>query len=78
LEGGNLPSLITVTNLSDNTDKLTLKTNRTTGLITGSFANPAKPKQTINVSGVILQNKTNALGYFLGTNRSGIFTLDPP
>jgi hypothetical protein len=48
------------------------------GLIIGSFANPAEPKQTIKVNGVILQNQTNAQGYFLGTNQSGAFLLGNP
>jgi len=71
---------VTVTSLPKNTNKLTLQTNKMTGVINGSFANPANPKQTIKVSGVILQlqGKTNAQGYFLGTNQSGIFTLGPP
>jgi hypothetical protein len=36
------------------------------------------PKQTIRFNGVILQGQTNAQGYFLGSNQSGIFTLGPP
>jgi hypothetical protein len=55
-----------------------LKTNKTTGVISGRFANPDNPKQTIKVNGVILQGQTNAQGYFLGTNQSGTFTLGPP
>ncbi|MGP8233898.1 MAG: carboxypeptidase regulatory-like domain-containing protein [Limisphaerales bacterium] len=78
LEGGNLPSPITVPNLSENVDKLTLKTNKATGVISGSFANPVMLKQIIKVNGVILQGQTKAQGYFLGTNQSGIFRLDPP
>ena len=68
---------LTIPNLSENTNKLTLKTNKTTGVISGSFANPDDPKQTIKFNGVILQGQTNAQGYFLGTNQSGTFTLDP-
>jgi hypothetical protein len=90
LEGGNLALAITngvtisasdkiaLTNVVDETNKLLLRIQRSTGVISGSFANPAKPKQTISVSGVILQDSTNAQGYFLGSNESGIFTLDPP
>jgi hypothetical protein len=85
--GGNLLSPITnqftltsknafiLTNALD-TNKLTLTINK--GLIIGSFANPAEPKQTIKVNGVILQNQTNAQGYFLGTNQSGAFLLGNP
>jgi hypothetical protein len=80
LEETNPPLTITVTNLSENTNKLTLKTNKTTGVISGSFANPDEPQKTIKVNGVILQlqDQTNVRGYFLGTNQSGKFTLDPP
>jgi hypothetical protein len=78
LEGGNLAAIITVSSFSGNSDKLTLKTNKTTGVITGTFINPARPKQTIKVSGVVLQNQGAAEGYFLGTNQSGLFMLDQP
>jgi hypothetical protein len=60
------------------TNKLTLKTNRTTGVISGSFANPTEPKQTIKFNGVILQGQTNAQGYSLGTNQSDAFLLELP
>lgn len=91
LEGGDLPVVITNNAaLSDNDKitvanssgdgKLTLAITKSTGLISGSWANPDDPKQTIKVNGVILQlpGQTNAQGYFLGTNQSGDFTLDPP
>ncbi|MGP8197902.1 MAG: hypothetical protein ACLQU4_00185 [Limisphaerales bacterium] len=67
-----------IPNLAENTNKLTLKTNKTTGVISGSFANPDDPKQIIKFNGVILQGQTNAQGYFLGTDQSGAFTLAPP
>jgi thiol-disulfide isomerase/thioredoxin len=67
---------IKVTNAAGKTNKLTL-TIKTSGLITGSFLNPANAKQTIQVNGVLLQNQTNAQGYFLGTNQSGTFILAP-
>jgi len=66
---------ITLTNRLNETNKLTLTMTKSTGVISGSFANPAKPTQTIRVNGVILQAQTNAQGYFLGTNQSGIFIL---
>jgi hypothetical protein len=47
------------------------------GVITGTFANPSNPKQPITVNGVLLQNKTNAQGFFLGTCQSGTFLLAP-
>jgi hypothetical protein len=68
---------ITVTNLSENTNELTLKTNKTTGVITGSFAYPGSSKPTVKIHGIILQNETNAQGYFLGPNHSGTFSLGP-
>ncbi len=89
LEGGGLLAAITnsvtiaandriaVTNSLD-TNKLTLTVHKSTGVISGSFANPDGTKRTIKVNGVILQGETNAQGYFLGTNQSGRFTLDPP
>jgi hypothetical protein len=76
LEDSNFTLMIP--NLPENTNKLTLKTNKTTGLISGSFANPADSKQMIKVSGVILQGQTKAQGYFLGTNQSGSFLLESP
>lgn len=78
LQETNPPFTIIVTNFSDDTNKLTLKTNKTTGVISGSFANPDESKQRIKVNGVILQGRTSAQGYFLGTNQSGTFLLDSP
>ena len=88
LEGEDLPVTITnrfiltsknaiiLTNAGD-TNKLTLTINKNTGVISGNFANPSNPKQTVKVNGVLLQNETNAQGYFLGTNQSGTFMLMP-
>jgi uncharacterized repeat protein (TIGR03803 family) len=92
LEGGGLPSWITngvtisasdkiaLTNKLDETNKLTLKITKSTGVISGSFANPSGATKPIKVSGVILQQagQANAQGYFLGTNQSGAFNLGPP
>jgi hypothetical protein len=77
-EAANPVWTITITNGIENTNKLTLKTNRTTGVLSGSFANPANPKQMIKVNGVILQGQAEAQGYFLGTNQSGSFLLQSP
>ena len=89
LTGGNLSCVITngvtisssdkitLTNLVDETNKLKLTISKSTGVIGGSFANPAEPQKTIKINGVIQQGQTNAQGYFLGTNQSGTFTLDP-
>ena len=90
LEGGNLPftitnqialasnNVITLMAATGNTNRLALTINKTTGAISGRFANPANSKQTIKVNGVLLQNQTNAVGYFLGTNQTGAFLLDNP
>jgi hypothetical protein len=90
LIGGNLPfgitnqvaisssDVIALQNPLDETNKLELTVTKSTGLISGSFANPANPKQTIKVNGVILQGQTNAQGYFLGVSQSGTFRLAPP
>jgi len=87
LEGGNLPvpitnhiifstnNTITVTNAAEKTNKLVLTINTKTGTFGGSFANPTNAKRSITVNGVLLQNKTNAQGYFLGTNQSGVIIL---
>ena len=87
--GGNLPfsitNLVTLTSNDtiivpivepENTNKLLLTITKPTGAMSGSFANPANPKQTIKLNGVLLQNQTNAAGYFLGTNESGAFLLE--
>jgi hypothetical protein len=70
--------VITVPRIAGNTNGLTLTITPGTGLISGSFLNPSNPRQTIKVNGVLLQNQTNAQGYFLGTNQSGSFLLEPP
>jgi hypothetical protein len=88
LQGGNvatitnpfsmtLTSTIILTNAAD-TNNLTLTITNSSGLIGGSFANPSNPQQTIQIGGVLLQNQTNAAGYFLGTNQSGSFLLQGP
>jgi hypothetical protein len=67
---------ITLTNAAD-TNKLALTINKTNGVISGAFVNPANSKQTLNISGVLLQNETNAQGCFIGTNQNGTFLLVP-
>jgi hypothetical protein len=88
LAGGDLPFVMTnqialtpsgkVTS-TDTQDQngLVLTINKTTGTISGSFANPSNQKQKIKVNGVLLQNETNAQGYFQGTNQSGALLLVP-
>jgi len=88
LDGGNLPFEITnqitlsandaITVAPGDTNKLALTINKSTGAISGSFANPSNPKQSIKVNGVVVQNRTNAVGYFLGTGQSGAFLLEKP
>jgi len=88
LDGGNLHFATTnqitlepngaLTVSPPNTNKLTLKITMTTGALSGSFANPSNPKQSITIKGVLLQDQTNAAGYFLGTNQSGAFLLENP
>lgn len=68
---------ISPANPTNETDHLTLAVNKKTGVISGSFANPANSKQTIKINGVILQDQTNAFGYFLNNGQSGVFTLTP-
>ena len=87
LEGGGLPAItnqitiapnnsVTVPNTAGNTNGLTMKI-ATNGLVSGSFQNPSKPSLLINFNGVLLQNRSNAAGYFLATNQSGAFILGP-
>jgi len=88
LAGGNLPFAITnrvtlssngtITVFPPNTNKLALAINKTAGGISGSFANPSNPKQTVKINGVLLQKQTNAVGYFLGASQSGAFLLENP
>jgi hypothetical protein len=91
LEGGNLPFSVTnqiewasnntinaPTSIAGNTNGLKLTvTTPGSGLITGSILNPTNKTKTIAINGVLLQNQTNAQGYFLGTNASGTFLLVP-
>jgi hypothetical protein len=65
------------TNSTGEISKLKLTVNKTNGVISGSFANPSNPKQTIKVNGAILQGQTNAQGYFIHSNQSGVFLLAP-
>lgn len=89
LSGGDLPGLlsnavsiepndtIVPAAESGNTNKLALSFNPQTGVISGSFVDSALVPGRIAIHGVILQNITNAQGFFLGTNQSGAFLLTP-
>ena len=87
LDGGNLPFATTntvtlasngkikTTGDAENTNNLVLTINKAVGSISGSFQDPLNPTRTVKVNGVLLQGETNAVGYFLGTNQSGLFQL---
>ena len=55
---------------------LTLSLNPATGVIKGSFAGPAAG--AVPIKGVVLQEQTNAGGFFPGAPNSGTFLLTPP
>jgi hypothetical protein len=57
--------------------KLTLSVVTNTGIISGSFLDPATGLAT-PISGVVLQEQTNAAGFFLSTNATGLFELVLP
>jgi hypothetical protein len=57
--------------------RLSLSVVANTGIISGSFLDPATGLAT-PISGVVLQQQTNAAGFFLSTNASGLFQLNPP
>jgi len=58
---------VTITN---NTSRLAVQINRLSGLITGSFLNPATHK-TSAIKGVLLQKQVFGAGFLLGTNQGG-------
>lgn len=60
-----------------NATGLKLSIAHATGIISGTFANPTNSRDSIKVSGVILQSQTNAQGYFLNNAQSGAFELTP-
>jgi hypothetical protein len=90
LEGGSLSqelsdniylstnNAIVVTNAGGNTNKLSLTIDKTHGTISGSFVYPTNAKGSISINGVLMQNLTNAAGYFHGTNQSGAFLMGKP
>jgi hypothetical protein len=47
-----------------------------TGVISGSFMDPST-RLTTPIKGVVLQQQTNAAGFFEGTNATGKFVLTP-
>ncbi len=54
---------------------LKLNLNPASGVFSGSFQSAGK---TLSIKGVILQDQTNAGGFFLGPEGSGSFLLTPP
>jgi hypothetical protein len=67
-------NLITVTPAY--TNKLVLSINAGLGTIGGSFRDPVS-HLTRTIKGVLLQQQTNAQGFFLDSDRSGDFLLRP-
>ena len=63
-----------VLNLSSS--KLTMTFSPSTGIFQGAVVNPAAPgSKAMPFGGVLLQNQSTALGYFLDASQSGTFTL---
>lgn len=58
------------------TNKLSLSFAPSSGLFSGSLKTADHPKAII-FTGVVMQNQTNGIGYFLGTNQSGSVRLTP-
>jgi hypothetical protein len=86
LSGGDLPVALTndatlslagqfATN-GPGISRLTLNVTNT-GIIRGSFLDPATGLAT-PIRGVVMQQQTNAAGFFLSTNATGLFQLIQP
>jgi hypothetical protein len=58
---------------SDNTNKLALAVNRANGTVSGSFK--LNSRKTVSISGVVLPQRHEALGVFLGTSQAGSLTV---
>jgi hypothetical protein len=75
-------SLNTLTNLDAGnaslspTNHLVIAINTNNGVVTVTFQ-PTGAKTSSVAHGAVLQNQTNAAGYFLGTNETGAFILSP-
>jgi hypothetical protein len=79
LTGGNLP--VAMTNVLDgatasSANGIFLKWDPISGAVSGSFIHPATGRG-ISLNGVWLQNENVVRGFFLGTNQSGLFLLQP-
>jgi hypothetical protein len=55
---------------------LTLNLSPSTGQIHGTFADPSQ-RAPVQIKGILLQDQTNAAGFFLGPTNSGLFLLTP-
>jgi hypothetical protein len=87
LSGGNLPVPLTnnvtlspdgkFATIGPGIGNLTLSVATNTGILNGSFLDPATGMAT-PIRGIVLQQQTNAAGYFLSTNATGLFQLTPP
>jgi uncharacterized repeat protein (TIGR03803 family) len=81
--GTNLSSHSTLTNLDAGnphlspTNYLVIAINTNNGLVTVTFQ-PTGAKMNTVAHGAVLQNQTDAAGYFLGTNQGGAFILGLP
>jgi len=87
ISGGSLSSLLSFNVAVSNnnalvklpgspTNSLTGSVNAKTGLLTATFGNGAG-KATMAVKGAVLQNVTNAAGFFLGKTNAGSMVLQP-
>jgi hypothetical protein len=83
LSGGNLTEPFTnevtlgsnnVVSVLTGTNGLKLTITLPTGLVNGNFVHPDS-KTTTAIKGVVLQERNNARGFFLGTNQSGAVIL---
>ncbi|MGP8200891.1 MAG: protease pro-enzyme activation domain-containing protein [Limisphaerales bacterium] len=63
------------TSVAGDISGLTLSLNPGTGVIKGSFGDPAAAKGVAPIKGVVFQAQTNAAGFFIGADGSGNFIL---
>jgi hypothetical protein len=80
LTGGNLPPgqsyLINLAEVVADAGPVQVQWNPVFGLVKGSFIHPVTGHRT-RLQGVVLQEQGVARGYFMGTNESGTFLLQP-
>jgi hypothetical protein len=61
-----------------NTNHLSLSINKSTGLVTGKFAEPSHPGRAMRINAVLLQKQGIAAGYFIDAQESGSFIMAAP